>query len=133
MSGYDDIINLPYVKSKTRPHMSNYDRAAQFSPFAALTGYDAAIAETGRLTDQNVELDEQSRAILDDKLLKLQEVLHEQPQVTVTYFVPDARKSGGEYVTKQGSLKRIDPYAQMLVFIDGIKIAICDILELEFE
>lgn len=92
---YDDIIHLPHHISKTRPQMSMMDRAAQFSPFAALTGYDAAIKETGRLTDEKIELGEETKAVLDRKQSYLSDMISVQPEITVTYFLPDERKSGG--------------------------------------
>ena len=96
MSGkYGDIINLPHPTSLNHPRMSLHDRAAQFSPFAALTGHHTAIAETGRLTDQRIELDESEIARVDAALQHLQELLPERPTVSITYFVPDERKSGG--------------------------------------
>ena len=107
---YEDIINLPHHVSKTRPQMSMLDRAAQFSPFAALTGYDAAIKETGRLTDEKIELDEDTKAALDMKQAYLIEMIDEQPEITIIYFLPDARKVGGAYVTVTGNLKRFDEY-----------------------
>jgi len=88
---YDDIINLPHHQSATRPHMPNYDRAAQFSPFAALTGYDNAVKETSRLTDKKVELDEYSKDALNDRLNMIQDTLDEQPEVSITYFLPDKK------------------------------------------
>ena len=133
---YDDIIHLPHHVSKTRPQMSMEDRAAQFSPFAALTGYDAAILETGRLTDEKVELGEETRAILDRKQKYLAEIIASRPEVTVTYFVPDEKKSGGAYSTVTRFLKRIDEYERVLVLTDGRKIqldAIFDIESDEFE
>ena len=102
MEGYEDIINLPHHVSKTRPQMSMLDRAAQFSPFAALTGYDAAIKETGRLTDEKIEMDEDRKAALDMKQAYLIEMIDEQPEISVTYFLPDTKKSGGSYVTVTG-------------------------------
>ena len=92
---YDDIINLPHHVSKTRPQMSMVDRAAQFSPFAALTGYDAAIKETGRLTDEKVNLSEEEKEALDRKQQILMEWLGDHPALTITFFVPDEKKSGG--------------------------------------
>lgn len=92
---YDDIIGLPHPEPQTHPRMSLHDRAAQFSPFAALTGHSAAIAETGRLTDSRVILDEYEMARVDDALQKLQELLPQKPMASVTYFVPDAKKAGG--------------------------------------
>ena len=133
---YDDIIHLPHHVSKTRPQMSMEDRAAQFSPFAALTGYDAAILETGRLTDEKVELGEETRAILDRKQKYLAEIIASRPEVTVTYFVPDEKKSGGAYSTVTGFLKRIDEYERELVLTNGRKIqlaAVFDIESAEFE
>ena len=121
---YDDIINLPRPVSKKRSPMSNFDRAAQFSPFAALTGYDAVIAETGRLTDTQIELDEGGKAMLDEKLQKLRDGLTQLPQVTLTVFSPDSRKSGGAYETITGNLKKIDPVARVLVLTGGEAIPI---------
>lgn len=130
---YDDIIDLPHHVSATRPRMSMIDRAAQFSPFAALTGYDAAIKETGRLTDQRIELSEDSRAALDRKQQLLVECLADQPEVSVTYFIPDERKSGGAYVTVTGIVKKVDDYQRLLLLTEGTKIPLDDILELESE
>ena len=133
---YDDIIHLPHHVSKTRPQMSLEDRAAQFSPFAALTGYDAAILETGRLTEDKLELGEETQAILDRKQRYLAEIIDTKPEITVTYFVPDEKKSGGAYSTVTGFLKRIDEYERVLMLTDGRKIqldAIIDIESDEFE
>lgn len=121
---YDDIIDLPHHQSATRPHMSNYDRAAQFSPFAALTGHDEAIEETARLTDREIEIDEGMKAQLNEKLQMIEENLGMGSEVTVTYFQPDGKKAGGEYLTVSGVVKKIDHYAQMMVFIDGTEILI---------
>ena len=110
MSGqYDDIIRLPHPDSSKHPRMSLYDRAAQFSPFAALTGHSATIAETGWLTDQRAELDEYEMARVDSELQRLQELLPGRPTVSITYFVPDERKDGGSYQTVTGEVKRRDP------------------------
>lgn len=130
---YDDIIDLPHHVSATRPQMSMIDRAAQFSPFAALTGYDAAIRETGRLTDRRIELSEDSRAALDRKQQLLVECLADHPEVSVTYFIPDERKSGGAYVTVTGIVKKVDDYQRLLLLTDGTKIPLDDILDLESE
>ena len=116
---YDDIIHLSRPVSKKRSPMSNFDRAAQFSPFAALTGYDAVIAETGRLTDTQIELDEGGKALLDEKLQIIREHLEEQPKVKLTVFCPDSRKSGGAYETITGNVKKIDPVARILVLTGG--------------
>ena len=116
---YDDIIHLSRPVSKKRSPMSNFDRAAQFSPFAALTGYDAVIAETGRLTDTQIELDEGGKALLDEKLQTIREHLEEHPAVKLTVFCPDSRKSGGAYETVTGNVKKIDPVARILVLTGG--------------
>lgn len=128
---YDDIINLPHHVSKIRPQMSMLDRAAQFSPFSALTGYDAAIKETGRLTDEKIELDEDTKAALDMKQAYLIEMIDEQPEITIIYFLPDARKSGGAYVTVTGNLKRFDEYERLLILTNGKKIPMDDIINIE--
>ena len=135
-NSYEDILHLPHHVSPTRPQMSMEDRAAQFSPFAALTGYDAAILETGRLTEDKLELGEETQAILDRKQRYLAEIIDTKPEITVTYFVPDEKKSGGAYSTVTGFLKRIDEYERELVLTDGRKIqldAIFDIESGEFE
>lgn len=130
---YDDIIDLPHYVSSIRPRMSMIDRAAQFSPFSALTGYDAAIMETGRLTDKRIELTEEFRAVLDRKQQVLMDDLSDHPEVSVTYFVPDERKSGGAYVTVTGIVKKVDDYQRLLLLTDGTKIPLDDILDLESE
>ena len=130
---YDDIIDLPHHVSATRLRMSMIDRAAQFSPFAALTGYDAAIKETGRLTDQRIELTEDSRAVLDRKQQLLVDNLADHPEVSVTYFVPDKRKTGGAYVTVTGRVKKVDDYQRLLLLTDGTKIPLDEILDMESE
>ena len=128
---YDDIINLPHHVSATRPQMSMINRAAQFSPFAALTGYDAAIRETGRLTDSRIELSEDSRADLDRKQQLLSDRLAEHPEVSVTYFVPDGKKAGGAYVTVTGNVKKLDDFQRLMVLTDGTVVPVDEILALE--
>ena len=128
---YDDIIHLSRPVSKKRSPMSNFDRAAQFSPFAALTGYDAVIAETGRLTDTQIELDEGGKALLDEKLQTIREHLEEHPAVKLTVFCPDSRKSGGAYETITGNVKKIDPVARILVLTGGEVISIDRIYDIE--
>lgn len=129
-NNYQDVINLPHHQSATRAHMSNYDRAAQFSPFAALTGYDDAVKETARLTDSKIELDEYELQELNEKLNKIQDDLREDAEVSITYFVTDKKKSGGSYKTISGIVKRIDEYEQLILMKDGTKIPIGDILEI---
>lgn len=131
MDGYEDILNLPHHVSKTRPQMSMLDRAAQFSPFAALTGYGDAIKETGRLTDEKIEMDEDRKAALDMKQAYLIEMIDEQPEISITYFLPDTKKSGGAYVTVTGNLKRFDEYERLLILTDGKKIPMDDIADIE--
>lgn len=127
---YDDIIHLPHHQSGTHPHMSLQDRAAQFSPFAALTGYEEAVQETARLTEQKLELSEDAKAALSAKLALLQEHMGEQPKITVTYFVPDGKKAGGAYVTETGAVKRIDEFTRTVILKDHRSIPIDDIAEI---
>lgn len=131
MSRYDDIIRLPHHVSDKRPQMSMHDRAAQFSPFAALTGYDDAVKETGRLTDEKQEISEDALELLDRRLRIVEENLSAKPELTITYFEPDARKQGGAYIVKTGVVKRIDGYERRLVLEDGTAVPIDDILLLE--
>ena len=130
---YKDIINRPHHVSSKRPQMPMLDRAAQFSPFAALTGYDDAIHETGRLTDEKIDLSEEEKEALDRKQQILMERLCDHPALTVTYFVPDAKKSGGAYVTKNGSLKTIDEFERWILLTDGTKIPLDDVADIESE
>ena len=128
MSGpYDDIIELPHPTSTKHPRMSISDRAAIFSPFAALTGHAAAIQETARLTDRRIELDEDTRTELDRRQAILLEHIGEQPEVTITWFQPDEKKDGGAYVTTIGRLKKIDQVERMLFLLDGSKIPLDDV------
>ncbi|MCC8357086.1 MAG: YolD-like family protein [Oscillospiraceae bacterium] len=126
---YSDIIGLPHHVSENRPHMAMLDRAAQFSPFAALTGYDAAVKETARLTDQRIELDDEMKQRLSERLSLLQENLAETPVVKLTYFVPDARKEGGAYRTVTSRVKRIDVLQRLVVLKDGVDIPIDEIVD----
>ena len=128
---YDDIINLPRPISKTHPPMSAMDRAAQFSPFAALTGYDAAIKETARLTDEKIELDEYAKDALNERLQILAERIKDHPEIAITYFQPDAKKNGGAYVTAIGAVKKIDEYERFVVMTDGTGIFIEDIIRID--
>ncbi len=105
---YKEIINLPHHVSRIRPHMSMIDRAAQFSPFAALTGHDEALDETARLTDSFAEPDEDEKQLLDEKLRMVAELIEEKPVITVTYFIPDDKKDGGRYVNATDYIKKID-------------------------
>ncbi len=130
---YEDIINLPHHVSTKRPQMSMLDRAAQFSPFAALTGYDAAIKETGRLTDEKIEMDEASLNMLNMKFQLLVEALGDEHEVSFTYFKPDERKAGGAYVTATGIVKKVDDYERLITMKDGTKIPMDDVYSIESE
>ena len=130
---YDDIIGLPHHVSATRPRMSMIDRAAQFSPFQALTGYGAAIQETGRLTDRKIELSEDERIVLDMKQQILLDNIRECPDVSITYFIPDERKAGGSYVTVTGNVKKIDDYQRLLILTDRAQIPLDEIVDIESE
>lgn len=132
---YDDIINLPYHKSDKRHRMTNYERAAQFSSFAALTGYKEAIKETARLTDSLMLLDENKQEELNNKL---QILLHEINQnkdiaIAITYFKPDENKSGGEYLTVNAGIKKIDEYKKIIILADETIVDIESIIEIESE
>ena len=128
---YEDIIHLAHPTSPSRKRMSMIDRAAQFSPFAALVGYDDAIDETARLTGQRIELDENEKYMLDIRQQHLLTLLPQRPQVTVTYFSPDDRKEGGEYVTITGRLKSILPHADTMILSDGTCICLKDVIHLD--
>lgn len=127
---YKEIIHLPHKQSATRPHMPVADRAAQFAPFAALVGYDDAVRETARLTDSRRELSDGALAQLNTKLNYIQEHLGEQPEVTITYFQPDSKKSGGAYLTCTGIVKKVDDYEHTVLMQDGREIFIDDISEI---
>ena len=121
---YDDIINLPHHVSKRHPQMSLQNRAAQFSPFAALTGHEAAIQETARLTDSFIELSEDRKERLDEQLQMIMENLAQKPECEITYFQPDERKTGGSYVTVCGRIKKVDRFEQKIMFTDGTALPI---------
>ena len=128
---YDDIINLPHHVSKKHPQMSLHDRAAQFSPFAALTGHKAAINETARLTDEKQILSEDVIAKLNEQLNLIKENISTNPIVTITYFVPDDRKSGGAYISNTGVVKKINEYNHTVVLTDKTVIPIEQISEIQ--
>ena len=132
MSGpYDDIINLPHPTSQRHPRMPIRDRAAIFSPFAALSGHGAAIAETARLTERRMELDEDTRAELDRRQAILLEHIDEQPEITITWFQPDEKKDGGAYLTTTGRLKKFRELERILLLTDGTEIPLQDVVSLE--
>ena len=132
IDNYDDIKHLTRPQYDDLHPMSMHDRAAQFSPFAALVGYDDAVAETARLTDSRAELTEDEMSELNANLNRLLDSLDERPQISVTYFVPDEKKSGGKYVEKLGVVRIYDSYAGELVFTDGVRIAVTDMSALTF-
>lgn len=130
MNPYDDIINLPHHVSRNHPQMSMRDRAAQFSPFAALVGYEDAVAETGRLTEQKRELSAQELAELNQRLCFLAEHLKDQPKVSIEYFVPDERKSGGAYQVIDGSIRKINLTERVITMSSGESIRMDDIMSI---
>lgn len=127
---YLDIINLEHHVSSSRERMSRYNRAAQFSPFAAVVGYDGAIKETARRTDDRIELDESEKNILDEKLSIVQNQLNRQQDVEFIFFQPDEKKTGGSYQSIKGVVKKIDEYERAVVMVDGTRIAIAEIIEI---
>lgn len=131
MHNYDDILHLPHHVSRSHPHMPRTDRAAQFSPFAALTGYQEAIGETGRRTEERMELNEDMQFILDEKLRMLQEQIATHPKAAITYFLPDGKKNGGTYVTVHDCIKKIDRYRQIIRMQDGTEIPMSDIVDIQ--
>ncbi len=130
---YDDIINLPHHVSATRPRMSAINRAAQFSPFAALTGHGAAVKETARLTDKRIELDESIKDELSHRMQIVSDSIKEQPEISITYFKPDERKNGGEYITAISSVKKIDEHGRVVAMNDCTIIPIDDIINIDGE
>lgn len=131
MGRYDDMLEMPHHQSETRPHMSMVDRAAQFAPFAALTGYDGQVKEAGRLTEQKIELDETEKQVLNNRFSLLHEHLGDRLLVKITHFKQDLRKEGGAYCIKTGILKKIDAQTQSIVFEDGEMIRMQDVLTVE--
>ena len=129
---YSKLKNLTRPQYPDLPPMSIEDRAAQFSPFAAVVGYDDAVEETARLTDSMIELSEDEVVLLNGSLAKLRETIAEKPQIRVTYFMPDAKKDCGEYVSKNGIVKRIEEYENVLIFSDGDKVTVSSIIKVEF-
>ena len=131
MNRYEDILHHPHHVSETRPRMSGLGRAAQFAPFAALTGYDALIRETARLTDARLELTEEEQEALDKRLQMIAETITERPEVTITYFKPDARKAGGAYITVSGTVKKIDVYERRILLDNGLQIPVGEVYEIQ--
>ncbi|MBQ0124325.1 MAG: hypothetical protein KBS58_05775 [Bacteroidales bacterium] len=130
MSSYDDIINLPHWNPKSHPRMSEGDRAAQFAPFAALTGYDAMVSETARLTDSRDDLDEDQMLALNEALSMIVERLGEHPQVLVTWFRKDPRKKGGPYIKTEGTIRDVELTNRILILKEGSRISLDDIVSI---
>lgn len=127
---YDDIINLEHHVSKTHKQMSIEERSAQFAPFAALVGYEDEVKETERITERMIEITEDIRSILDEKIHLIQNKIAEQPEVTITYFIADSKKQGGKYQTINGIIKKIDNYEKKLILTSNTEIFIKDIIEI---
>lgn len=128
---YKHILNLPHHISKTRPQMPRLNRAAQFAPFAALTGHDEAVKETARLTDSKIELDEYTKEELNRKINFLKDSLDASPEVTIIYFVPDSKKSGGAYVEASGIVSKIKEFENLIILESGVEIPVEEILFIE--
>ena len=131
MSKYEDMWYMSHPVSKKHPQMSLYDRAAQFSPFAALTGHEAAIQEEARLTEAKVELDESEKEQLNETLRELLERYDGHPEVTVTYFQPDTKKEGGTYVTESGKIRKLDIFRRVLLLDGGQSVELDQIIRVE--
>ena len=127
---YDDIINLPHHISKKHPQMSLYARSAQFAPFAALTGYEVAVKETARETNERIDIEDELKSILDGKLQIILEQIKNHPEISITYFIADSKKNGGEYVTFTGLVKKVDLYNQYIYLIDYTEIPINEIIDI---
>lgn len=128
---YGDIIHLPHFEPKTHPRMSMYKRAAQFAPFAALTGYGDAIDEAARYTDKGVERSEDESGRMDRMLAVLEKEMGDLPEITVTYFLPDEKKAGGSFVESKGIVKKIDSIDKALIMNDGLRIPVKDIIDMD--
>lgn len=128
---YDDIIKLPHHVSKKHPQMSLEARSAQFAPFSPLTGYEDAVHEMARLTSDRIEIEEDVKLILNNKLKKLQEQINNKPTVTFTYFIPDVKKDGGKYITVTGNVEKIDKYRKLIILENKTAIPISEIIEIE--
>lgn len=127
---YDDIINLPHYEPKNHKRMSIHERAAQFSPFAALTGYEDLIHETDRLTDKKIEIDESRKEQINFILVRINELIKNNPKVEITYFVPDVKKTGGKYITEILNIKRVDFVNKLIKSIDNKIINMDEIMDI---
>ena len=131
MDKYDDIINLPHYEPKSHPRMSKYKRSAQFAPFAALVGYDEQVKECSRLTDERLEIDDELKEKINYKLNKINELIKNNPEVEITYPIPDVKKDGGKYSTEKGNVKRIDYIIRFIKFTDNKKIILDDVIDIK--
>lgn len=131
MDKYDDIINLPHYEPKYHPRMSKYKRSAQFAPFAALVGYDEQVQECSRLTDKRLEIDDELKEKINNKLNIINELIKNSPEVEITYFIPDEKKDGGKYITEIGNVKRIDYVNRFIKFTDNKKIILDDLIDIK--
>ena len=127
---YDEIINLPHHISKKHPQLGVDSYAAQFSPFAALTGYEEIVSETSRATEEKTELDNDAKLRLSEKLSVVLENSDKAPVVTITYFVPDKKKTGGKYTVIEGTVKKYDAYEKTILLSDGTKIQLDDLYDI---
>lgn len=130
MDKYDDIINLPHYEPKYHPRMSKYKRSAQFAPFAALVGYDEQVQECSRLTDKRLEIDDELKEKINNKLNKINELIKNSPEVEITYFISDEKKDGGKYITEIGNVKRIDYINRFIKLTDNKKIILDDVIDI---
>lgn len=128
---YEDIINLPHPEPVGHPRMSMEKRAAQFSPFAALSGYEEAVQETERLTEERITLDESELEVLDNQMNEIM-AMEEPPEVKITYFIPDQRKAGGRYETVAGRISKIDRYKGQIVMENGVVISVKEVVSIEY-
>ena len=130
---YDDIINLPHYEPKYHSRMSQYQRAVQFAPFSALTGYEDAIKEESRITDKRLEIDEELKDIINSKLNKINELIKNKPEIEITYFIPDIKKEGGKYITEKVNVKRIDFINDFIKLTDNRIIVLNDIIDIKID
>ena len=132
MGKYDDIINMSHPEPKGRPRMSLQNRAAQFSPFAALTGHNEAIQETGRITNEKISLAEDSITDINNRLKWIKDHIKEKPEISLAYYVPDSRKSGGKYIVATKNVIKLDEYSNTITLADGTVVAVHNILNIAF-
>lgn len=131
MDKYDDIINLPHYEPKYHPRMSKYKRSAQFAPFAALVGYDEQVQECSRITDKRLEIDDELKEKINNKLNKINKLIKYNPEVEITYFIPDEKKDGGKYIVEKGNVKRIDYINRFIKLTDNKKIVLDDVIDIK--